>query len=293
MEDGSFVILLQEVLEVVHDEIENYQNKENNNNGATLEPTEDYQERPLPPELDDSSSTSITTPTTTTASSSLGLDIVGVTPSDGYGLPPGESMTSMNGDEGESSKHGGGHGTFDHNLHLTAWGIREWLGLATASFVVVVGSLLTLVASVLGRRQEQKRKWASMLTEEGVNELLQVGWRYHHGQLDNAVVVDENHSRSNNNDASSPPGSSGQQQQQQQQQLYLQIYDRRQSRYYNDNDSLLKGGVEQEWIQQQHEEIPAIGPVATGTATDDEEEEDKAVAERMPPKEMLRAVSMP
>jgi hypothetical protein len=70
-----------------------------------------------------------------------------------------------------------------------------------------------------------------VFTEEGVGEILQVGWRYQQGMIP-SLAKDGN---DNQNDADVG---------EQQQQLYLQIYDKTKLGY-NDENSMLQGGVEQ------------------------------------------------
>jgi hypothetical protein len=141
------------------------------------------------------------------------------------------------------------------------WGVREWAGMGLATFVVVFGFALSLISSILRSREDRKRQWGTMLTEDGVKELLHVGWRYHYDDRNDDPKhngpsllehpndsLNTNNTNSNTASSSSPPLPPPQQQQEQQQQLYLQVYDRRESGYYNDENSMLKGGVEQEWI---------------------------------------------
>jgi hypothetical protein len=58
----------------------------------------------------------------------------------------------------------------------TEWGIREWIGVGIFTFTIITATLLTVVSARLHRLQAQKNLWG--LTEEGVVDLLKVGWSY-------------------------------------------------------------------------------------------------------------------
>lgn len=88
------------------------------------------------------------------------------------------------------------------------WDIREWLGLGICTFTTVIATILMVVSAHLHRRQAQKNLWG--LTEQGVGELLNVGWSY---------------------------------QQQETGQLFLKVYDKGKAGY-NDENSVLQGGIE-------------------------------------------------
>ena len=115
------------------------------------------------------------------------------------------------------------HGTFNEPLE-PEWGVREWCGVALAGSTLIIAVLLSASASILSRRQKLHSRWGSIFTEQGVAELLHVGWRYH----DDGNMMPE--------PSSAPP------------QLFLQVYDRRKSSFYNEENSMLQGGAEQEFF---------------------------------------------
>lgn len=64
------------------------------------------------------------------------------------------------------------------------WNVREWFGLGLCISTIAIATLLTVLSSRMQRREATKRLWG--LTEQGVGELLNVGWTYHqerNGQL--------------------------------------------------------------------------------------------------------------
>ena len=64
------------------------------------------------------------------------------------------------------------------------WGVREWFGLGLCVSTLTLATILTVVAAITQRREATNRVWG--LTEQGVGELLKVGWAYHqerNGQL--------------------------------------------------------------------------------------------------------------
>ncbi len=64
------------------------------------------------------------------------------------------------------------------------WSFREWFGLGLCLSTILMATLLSVLSSHLQHRQAAKRLWG--FTEEGVGELLKVGWTYHqegNGQL--------------------------------------------------------------------------------------------------------------
>jgi hypothetical protein len=71
----------------------------------------------------------------------------------------------------------------------------------------------------LRRQRSKEQTWGAVFTEKGINNLLQVGWKYH--QNDDG----------NNDDP----------------QLFLQVYDKGKMGY-NDDNFILQGGIEQEVI---------------------------------------------
>ena len=58
----------------------------------------------------------------------------------------------------------------------TVWEIREWIGLGVCTITIVTVAFLTVVSARLHRQHVQKKAWG--LTEQGVGELLKVGWAY-------------------------------------------------------------------------------------------------------------------
>ncbi|KAG7337197.1 hypothetical protein IV203_017402 [Nitzschia inconspicua] len=256
--DGSFMVRLETILQRFYSQIYpvNNSNNNNNNSGSSMPP-------PPPPSF----------------------TLVSVSPiQPDYHPPPLPENFDRNDD---SNNLPGGGRVYNDPLSLT-WGVREWIGLAMLSTVCTVTVLLSASASFLAYRQEYAAKWGVSLTEQGVNELLTVGWRYHSS---NSPVGNNNnyyYYYDNNNDTNER---NHQRQRHHQQpnvyhtsnlcmldsnansmmegghnttsmttpvttttQLYLQIYDRRTTGYYNDENSLLKGGIEQEWIQQQDQD---------------------------------------
>ena len=87
------------------------------------------------------------------------------------------------------------------------WSAREWFGLGLCVSTITIAALLTLVSSRIQRRESTKCLWG--LTEQGVGELLNLGWTY---------------------------------QQERNGQLFLKIFDKGQIGYTDDN-SVLRGEV--------------------------------------------------
>jgi hypothetical protein len=89
------------------------------------------------------------------------------------------------------------------------WGTREWFGLVLFLVVVFFTSFLTCFSVWIKRRHSQQQLWGTQcLTETGVGDLLNVGWRYQEGG----------------------------------EQLFLQVFDKGKLGY-NDDNSMLMGGV--------------------------------------------------
>jgi len=111
------------------------------------------------------------------------------------------------------------------------WKTREWVGLGLMAGTIASFVSLSVLSYFVSKRRTQQRLWGAALTHEGVDDLLQVGWRYNTQQQ---------------------PQQQKQQQQQQQAppQLFLQIYDKGHGPGYNDANSMLKGGVEQQLLYQ-------------------------------------------
>lgn len=97
----------------------------------------------------------------------------------------------------------------------TDWSTREWFGLALCLSTFFVATVLAAVSSHLQHRQQTKSIWG--LTEQGVGELLKVGWNYH--QEGNG-------------------------------QLFLKVFDKGQMGY-NDDNSVLQGNVIMEGVDSQ------------------------------------------
>jgi len=109
------------------------------------------------------------------------------------------------------------------------WGTREWVGLALMISTVVWTVILSVTAHVIFKRRKTQILWGNALTPNGVDDILKVGWRVY----------------------KQPPPQQQQPLQpteQQQQQFFLQIYDKGQGIGYNDENSVLRGGVEQPQI---------------------------------------------
>jgi hypothetical protein len=92
------------------------------------------------------------------------------------------------------------------------WGTREWLGLILFLVLVFLTSFLTYCSVWIKRRHTRKQLWGTQhLTESGVGDLLNVGWRYQEGG----------------------------------EQLFLQVFDKGKLGYNDDNSMLMGGVVEQ------------------------------------------------
>eukprot|EP00526_Cylindrotheca_closterium_P006704 CAMPEP_0113643996 /NCGR_PEP_ID=MMETSP0017_2-20120614/23147_1 /TAXON_ID=2856 /ORGANISM="Cylindrotheca closterium" /LENGTH=739 /DNA_ID=CAMNT_0000555567 /DNA_START=17 /DNA_END=2236 /DNA_ORIENTATION=+ /assembly_acc=CAM_ASM_000147 len=140
-----------------------------------------------------------------------GEDIVDL---DGQGQSQGDDIqaTDLSGD--------GIFSTFPARLAASSsWGKREYFGLYLMIFTLVFAGVMRYGASRNKRHDSNKAQLSPnrdihFLTEEGVNEFLQVGWNYQ---------------KQSTGDAS---------------QLYLNVYDKSGVGYAEDN-SMLMGGVEQ------------------------------------------------
>lgn len=70
-------------------------------------------------------------------------------------------------------------GTFAHVIGISVsdihWKTREWIGLAMLLSTVILVSSLTLIATWLQDRKQKQLLWGATFTEEGVNDMLQVG----------------------------------------------------------------------------------------------------------------------
>merc|ERR1711935_285024 len=93
----------------------------------------------------------------------------------------------------------------------------------------------------MGKRKRQY-VWGAPLTPTGVDDILNVGWRvYEQSKEGEASGEQQAHGDPYDYDVQQQQ----QQQFQQQQQLFLQIYDKG-GQGYNDENSMLRGGVEQQ-----------------------------------------------
>jgi hypothetical protein len=116
------------------------------------------------------------------------------------------------------------------------WSIREWVGFGLMVTTIVFVVSLSSIAHIISKRRTAKRLWGAAMTQEGIDDILQVGWRYHEQteqqQQQQQLVDDEN--------------KIGDKQQQEllHPQLFLQLYDKGIGPGYNEENSMLKGGVE-------------------------------------------------
>lgn len=99
---------------------------------------------------------------------------------------------------------------------VTEWQFREWFGLGMCLLTIVTATLLTAISAQLQRRHVKRDLWGGRLTEQGVGELLNLGWAYHQQEQDE-------------------DGAAGQ--------LFLQVYNKGKLGY-NDENSVLQGGVQ-------------------------------------------------
>lgn len=98
------------------------------------------------------------------------------------------------------------------------WGIREWIGLSLFLTTTFLASLLTLCSWYQQRSRKHQQNWTTpFLTEEGIQDILQIGWKFHQ-ESGQGQEVDS--------------------------QLFLQVYNKSKVGY-NDDSSVLMGGIEQ------------------------------------------------
>merc|ERR1711933_485456 len=109
------------------------------------------------------------------------------------------------------------------------WATREWVGLGLMCSTLFTVISLSLIADFVFRRRRRQLLWGAALTHDGVDDILEVGWRIHEQAPQEQPTA----------------GRTPEEVQQQQAQLYLQIYDKG-GEGYNDENSLLKGGVERQ-----------------------------------------------
>jgi hypothetical protein len=101
-----------------------------------------------------------------------------------------------------------------------AWQVREWFGLGLFLGTLFLAIGLAKLSRFTQRQQSQHDMWGvQFLTEQGVGELLNVGWRY----------------QEDDDSENGGYGGGGDQ-------LYLQVFDKRKLGY-NDNNSILMGDV--------------------------------------------------
>ena len=101
------------------------------------------------------------------------------------------------------------------------WGDREWVGFALLISTIVWTILLSLTAHFVFKKRKTQVLWGNALTPNGVDDILKVGWRVYE-QPAQFVAAAENP----------------------QPQLFLQIYDKGKGVGYNDENSMLQGGVD-------------------------------------------------
>jgi len=109
------------------------------------------------------------------------------------------------------------------------WSEREWAGMGVLIGTLVLAVTTTATAAILQRRQLYNQTWQPFMTEDGIAQILDVGWRYQHGQGDSDDAREQQqHERQYAND-----------------QFFLQVYDKH-NVGYSEDDSVLKGGPH--WI---------------------------------------------
>lgn len=118
--------------------------------------------------------------------------------------------------------------------------LREWFGLGLGAMTIVVALSLTLWAGYLQRKQVAQEAWGAVFTEQGINDVLQVGWRYQEPD-DGSGDGGQDHGNG---------------------QLFLQVYDKTKIGY-NDEDSVLQGGVERQEFTAPT--LPTSGDATTTT----------------------------
>lgn len=120
------------------------------------------------------------------------------------------------------------------------WGAREWVGFGLMVSTVFSVVILSVTAHLVSQKRQRQVLWGAALTPTGVDDILQVGWRvYEQPQGQQPLQAQAP------GDLRDLQHQQQQQQQLQHHQLFLQIYDKGQGQGYNDENSLLRGGVEQ------------------------------------------------
>ena len=140
------------------------------------------------------------------------------------------------------------------------WSTREWVGLGLLVTTILFVATSSTIAHYILERRRRQRLWGAALTRDGVDDLLQVGWRYHEQQ----PATDENNNNNtvgdkignttyNGNSNNNPKLKSNKDGKEYNDdnnnninpQLFLQIFDKgTKGPGYNDENSLLRGGVE-------------------------------------------------
>jgi hypothetical protein len=100
------------------------------------------------------------------------------------------------------------------------FGLREWVGASVGGSTMLLATLLFWISSAYQKRRMRKQWEKAMLTEQGISDVLRVGWRYHAATVDESKKGQQNH------------------------QLFIQIYEK--PKFRGESDSILHGGVEQE-----------------------------------------------
>jgi len=151
-------------------------------------------------------------------------------------------------------------GIADSPFHVV-WTTREWFGLGLMVTTIVVVVSLSSIAHIISERRTRQQLWGTALTKEGVDDILQVGWRYHEQQQQqqNQIVHGDGDGDTKNN-VNNPPNDGSPQ-------LFLQIYDKGFGPGYNDGNSMLKGGVERIEGDYNYIHSGTIPPVSTTAPT--------------------------
>jgi len=113
------------------------------------------------------------------------------------------------------------------NVMEIEWGNREWFGFVLLCSTMLFVILLSLISDFVLKKRRMQQLWGAALTADGVDDFLQVGWQIYEKPPEEQ-----------------PPEEVAPEEAQQQAQLYLHIYDKGKGEGYNDENSLLKGGVE-------------------------------------------------
>jgi hypothetical protein len=136
--------------------------------------------------------------------------------------------------------------TIADSLSEIEWMTREWAGFWLMIFTIVWAFVFSVGGHFIKKRRMKHRTWGVPLTHEGVDDFLEVGWRVYEQPQQEQLPKDDQALGVAPGD---PHGVQQEQPQQQSQepqlpQMFLQIYDKGRDGY-NDENSLLRGGVEQ------------------------------------------------